>query len=94
MAAVAHRAGGVVLTDERTIVTVEGAGVTAWGTPWHGTYAPCSAGNAPVEAGFLLVQDEHVYLEGVDPAVAFSECFVRTVQPTADRDELATADAD
>ncbi len=88
VAEIADRAGGTVLTDERTIVTIDGSNVTAWGTPWHGTYAACSADHAPVGAGFLLVQDERDYLEVVDPGVAFSECFVRTVQPTADRDEV------
>ncbi|MFN2400326.1 MAG: hypothetical protein ABR543_17065 [Gemmatimonadaceae bacterium] len=88
MAEFAGSAGAEVLTDDRTIVTLDHGTPKAWGTPWHGTCARSSAGSAPIAAMFLLIQDVQDALLPMKPARAFSEVFVRMYQPTADHAEV------
>lgn len=86
----ASSAGAEVLTDDRTIVTLDQGTPhpRAWGTPWHGTCPSSSAASAPLAAMFLLIQDVQDALAPVNSSRAFSEAFVRMYQPTEDRGEV------
>jgi hypothetical protein len=77
-----------VLSDDRTILTLEGDSVRAWGTPWHGSLTRGEPRSALVRGIFLLVQDSTDEVRPLHPATAFGELFVRTVQPTIAPDEV------
>lgn len=81
IAAIAERCGGVVLSDDRTILTVDGGEVRAWGTPWHGTLARTSAASVPLRALYLLAQDVTDAVERVPTSRALKELFVRLIHP-------------
>jgi hypothetical protein len=81
IAAIAEERGGVVLSDDRTILTLEADGVRAWGTPWHGTLARTSAASVPLRGLFLLSQDTTDAVDLVPPDRALKELFVRLIQP-------------
>ena len=80
IAEIAERMGASIPTDDRTILTVDERGVTAWGTPWHGSFRRSSAEGSPVGSISLLVQDTIDRLGPLDPGRAVKEMFVRTVQ--------------
>lgn len=77
----AETAGARILSDDRTIITLEGGVPTAWGTPWHGSFARTSSGCAPVHSISLLVQDQEDRLAVIPAQRAFKETFVRLIQP-------------
>lgn len=81
IAALAEQCGGVVLSDDRTILTVDAHRVRAWGTPWHGTLARVSAASVPLRALYLLVQDAADAIERVPSSRALKELFVRLIHP-------------
>jgi hypothetical protein len=56
MAGLLHRAGHLVLSDDRVAVRPRGRGLVAWGTPWHGSGRYASALGAPLRAVFFLHQ--------------------------------------
>ncbi|MGI9076042.1 MAG: hypothetical protein ACR2G6_01790 [Gemmatimonadaceae bacterium] len=91
MTALAESAGAAVLSDDRTIVTLRNGVVTAWGTPWHGTYSKGSPACAPVKGIFLLVQADSDAIVPFEGARAFQEMLVRLIQPTVDRGEQAAS---
>jgi len=87
MTALAESAGAEVLSDDRTIVTVQHEVVSAWGTPWHGTYSKGSPNCASVRGIFLLVQAEEDAIIPFEGARAFQEMLIRLIQPTVSRAE-------
>ncbi|MDQ3696607.1 MAG: hypothetical protein M3373_01075 [Gemmatimonadota bacterium] len=91
IAELAEGIGARVLSDDRTIITIDGSGPRAWGTPWHGTYTRGSPDSAPLCALFLLVKAPLDDVLPLDRACAFKELLVRLVQPTVDRGELLGA---
>ncbi|HJU88148.1 MAG TPA: hypothetical protein VJ672_02070 [Gemmatimonadaceae bacterium] len=82
IAALAESAGAEVLSDDRTILEIDGDIVRGWGTPWHGSYKRGNPRSAVVRGVFLLVQDTMNEVRPLSQAAAFGELFVRTVQPT------------
>jgi hypothetical protein len=80
IAEIAESGGARVLSDDRTILTLDG-GVRAWGTPWHGTLARTSGDSAPLRGLFLLHQDSVDAVEEVPASRALKELFVRLIQP-------------
>jgi hypothetical protein len=80
IAELAETVGAWIPTDDRTILTVDGGEVTAWGTPWHGSLARTSGASAPVRSISLLVQATEDRLEPIVSSRAIKEMFVRTVQ--------------
>jgi hypothetical protein len=88
MAEIASAFGADVLSDDRTIVTVEHGVATAWGSPWHGSCSKSSPKCAPIAAALLLVQAPRTEVRPIDASRAFSEMFVRVYQPTVDAGEV------
>lgn len=88
MAEIASSCGAEVLSDDRTIVTIERGVATAWGSPWHGSCSKSSPTCAPIAAVFLLVQAPRNEVRQIDVSRAFSEMFVRVYQPTVDAGEV------
>lgn len=88
MAELASACAAEVLSDDRTIVTVEHGVATAWGSPWHGSCSKSSPVGAPIAAIFLLVQASRNEFHRIDTSRAFSEMFVRVYQPTIDVGEV------
>jgi hypothetical protein len=88
MAEIASFCGAEVLSDDRTIVTIEHGVATAWGSPWHGSCSKSSPTCAPVAAILLLVQAPRNEVRRIDASRAFSEMFVRVYQPTVDAGEV------
>jgi hypothetical protein len=88
MAELASEAGAEVLSDDRTIVTIERGVATAWGSPWHGSCSKSSPTCAPIAAVLLLVQAPRSEVRRIDAGRAFSEMFVRVYQPTVDAGEV------
>ena len=88
MAEIASGCGAEVLSDDRTIVTIEHGVATAWGSPWHGSCSKSSPTCAPIAALLLLVQAPRTEVRRIDASRAFSEMFVRVYQPTIDAGEV------
>jgi hypothetical protein len=88
MAEIASACGAEVLSDDRTIVTIERGVATAWGSPWHGSCSKSSPTCAPIAAVFLLVQAPRTEVRRIEASRAFSEMFVRVYQPTVDAGEV------
>lgn len=87
MASIAEQSGFRVLSDDRTVLSVDNDLVFAAGTPWHGNHGSGSPDAAPVEAIFLLEQAEANSVTRMDSGRAFSELMVRSVRPMAQRAE-------
>lgn len=87
-------AGAEVLSDDRTIVTLDAdGGATAHGTPWHGSYRRATNASAPLAGIFVLVQDSEDSVVPVGAVRAVGELFVRLVHPTSSAGEVeATLD--
>lgn len=82
--------GAEVLSDDRTIVTMEPDGsVRAWGTPWHGSLRRATNLDAPVRGLFVIVQSSEDIVVPIDTARALGETFVRLVHPSPDMNEVA-----
>lgn len=81
IAAIAESAGAKVLSDDRSIVTVQGSTPTVWGTPWHGTHRRGSPEAIPLTAMFLLAQAVENRTEPMSPARATGELLVRLIHP-------------
>ncbi len=77
----AESVGAFILSDDRTIITMEGGVPTAWGTPWHGSFARTASGSAPIHSISLLLQDREDRLERIPSQRALKETFVRLIQP-------------
>jgi hypothetical protein len=90
IAELAESLGASIPTDDRTILTTGAKGVTAWGTPWHGSFRRTSPDGAPVGNISLLVHDSVDCLEPIEPARAVMEMFVRTVQARITEREVQT----
>ena len=88
IAEIASASGAEVLSDDRTIVTIEHGVATAWGSPWHGSCSKSSPNCAPIAAVLLLVQAPRTAVRRIDASRAFSEMFVRVYQPTVDAGEV------
>lgn len=88
MAQLASACGAEVMSDDRTIVTVEHGVATAWGSPWHGSCSKSSPVGAPIAAIFLLVQASRNEFHRLNTSRVFSEMFVRVYQPTIDVSEV------
>lgn len=88
---IAGEMGCTVLTDDRTIVTLESGRAVAWGSPWHGTCRESTADFAPIGAMFLLIQDQREFIRDIEHARAFSEVFTRMVQPTPQSAEVVSS---
>lgn len=84
----AETAGARILSDDRTIITLDDGVATAWGTPWHGSFARTSAGSAPIRSISLLVQDRDDRIEAIPVQRAFKETFVRLIQPRINAGEV------
>lgn len=87
MVEIAERNGLRVLSDDRTVLSVDTDAVFAAGTPWHGSYASGCPDSVPVRAIFLLEQAGANGATAVSGDRAFAELMVRTVRPMADRTE-------
>lgn len=81
MAGFAEAAGARLPTDDRTLLTCDGDGVWAWGTPWYGSLQKRSPEGAPVRAIYLLRQASTNAVEWLSPERAVKELFVRAIQP-------------
>ena len=82
--------GAEVLSDDRTIVTMEPDGsVRAWGTPWHGSLRRATNLDAPVRGLFVIVQAAEDSVLPISAARALGETFVRLVHPSPDMGEVA-----
>jgi hypothetical protein len=81
IAGIAEECGGAVLSDDRTILTVEQDEVRAWGTPWHGTLARTSSASVPVRGMYLLEQARSNSVDLVPTERALKELFVRLIHP-------------
>jgi hypothetical protein len=88
IAELASSCGAEVLSDDRTIVTIERGVATAWGSPWHGSCSKSSPACAPIAAVLLLVKAPRNKLRPIDASRGFSEMFVRVYQPTVDVGEM------
>jgi energy-coupling factor transporter ATP-binding protein EcfA2 len=88
MAEQAESTGAEVLSDDRTILTVDDGVVRAWGTPWHGTYRRGSPRSAPVRGVWMLVQAPEDRIAPLHPAQAYKELFVRLIQPSVSAVEV------
>jgi hypothetical protein len=88
LAHIAELAGGVVLSDDRTIITVDDAGATAWGTPWHGSLERTSPRSARIAGLALIVQSQRNHASRIEPMTALKEIFVRLIQPRLDQREV------
>lgn len=77
----AESVGAFILSDDRTIITMEDGVATAWGTPWHGSFARTASGSAPIHSISLLFQDREDRVERIPPQRAVKETFVRLIQP-------------
>ncbi len=91
MAKLAEEAGGVVLSDDRTVLGVVDDKVMAWGTPWHGTHRRGRPDAAEVGGIFLLNQAECDEIEPLATAAAFGELYVRSVLPLSRAEEVEQA---
>lgn len=80
IAEIAEQEGGMVPTDDRTIVTCGPDGIRGWGTPWHGTFRRTSPEGALIDSVSLLFQDDVDRLDPISAGRAIKEMFVRTVQ--------------
>lgn len=86
----AVRVGAEVLSDDRTIVTVDADGrPRAWGTPWHGSFRRATNASAPVAGLFLAVQGDDERVLAITPARALGEAFVRLIHPASETREVA-----
>ena len=83
MATLGESAGGRVLSDDRSIVTVRDSTVTVWGTPWHGTHRGGLPTSDALAGIFLLVQDTEDRVERLSAARATGELLVRLIHPGA-----------
>jgi hypothetical protein len=82
--------GAEVLSDDRTIVTMEPDGsVRAWGTPWHGSLRRATNLDAPVRGLFVIVQSKEDVVVPIGATRALGETFVRLVHPSPDMSEVA-----
>ena len=81
IAAIAESAGARVLSDDRSIVAMQGSTPTVWGTPWHGTHRQGSPEPVPLTAMFLLVQDLEDRTDPISAARATGELLVRLIHP-------------
>ena len=88
IAQIAEHEGGMVPTDDRTIVTSGPDGIYGWGTPWHGTFRRTSAEGARIGSLSLLVQDDVDRLDPISAGRAVKEMFVRTVQSRITEQEV------
>ena len=80
---IAERCGWKVLSDDRTILTIEDGVVRASGTPWHGSHKSGMSESLPVQAIFLLEQADEDRAARLETGRAFSEVLVRTIRPLA-----------
>ncbi len=80
LAELAEELGATIPTDDRTILTINESGITAWGTPWHGSFRRTSPDSAPVGLIALLVHGTDDHIEPMEPRRAVKEMYVRTVQ--------------
>ena len=87
LASIAEQNGFRVLSDDRTVLSVDNDLVFAAGTPWHGSHASGSPDSAPVEGIFLLEQSEANSVTRMGSGRAFSELMVRSLRPMAQRAE-------
>ena len=87
IAQIAEQCGARVLSDDRTVLRLDGSVVKAAGTPWHGSYASGTPDAVPVRGLFLLEQAPVDAVERMSQGRAFSELVVRTVRPTAEAAE-------
>jgi hypothetical protein len=87
ISSIAERCGWKVLSDDRTILTLEDGVVHASGTPWHGSHKCGTADSLPVKGIFLLEQAPEDSAEPMEMSRGFSEVLVRTVRPLADVEE-------
>ena len=87
MVEIAERNGLRVLSDDRTVLSVDNDAIFAAGTPWHGSYASGCPDRVPVRAIFLLEQAAANSATAMGGDRAFAELMVRTVRPMADRTE-------
>ncbi len=87
LAGIAEQNGFRVLSDDRTVLSVDNDLVFAAGTPWHGSHAGGSPDAAPVEAIFLLERAEANSVTRMASGQAFSELMVRSIRPMAQSGE-------
>ncbi|MGQ0713299.1 MAG: hypothetical protein ACT4PJ_06155 [Gemmatimonadaceae bacterium] len=90
ISALAQECGARVLSDDRTILRVAAAGVTAWGTPWHGSHRAGSPTAQPLDGIFLLVQAARDDVRPLAPTEAAGELLVRLIHPGASRQQFET----
>lgn len=88
IAAIAERCGAWITTDDRTLITVDEAGATAWGTPWHGTLPRKSPVGVPLAAIYLLRQAAENEVRPMPGGRAVHELFVRLINPRATAEEV------
>lgn len=84
IASIAEQNGLRVLSDDRTVLSVQDGVVVAAGTPWHGSHASGSPDAVRVLGIFLLEQAAINQATTMPKDRAFSELMVRTVRPMAE----------
>lgn len=68
---VRHVADVNVLTDDRAIITLDGGGLTLWGSPWPGAAQIAGAGSAPLTTVVFIRHGASCSMRRVPPADAF-----------------------
>lgn len=86
-----RRPGTEVLSDDRIVVTAEGRGFRAHGTPWHGSGRYALPASRPLAAVFFLRHAGTSLARRLDRAAAAGELFARCFPPPWDPRGIATA---
>ncbi len=84
--------GDAMLSDDRVIVRQEaGAGLRAWGTPWHGDAHIANNLAAPPAALAFLVHGEQTGLHSLQPSAALKRLLPVATLPWYDQERLSAA---
>lgn len=84
--------GAMVLSDDRTIVTLGADGAaTAWGSPWHGSLRRAHNASAPVRGIFVLSHADADSVSALAAREAVGEIFVRVILPSPDPRDVERA---
>jgi hypothetical protein len=83
---------GSLLSDDRVILRLaeqgQSAGITAWGTPWHGDALIASNHSAPLAAVLFLVQAPENQVVPISPGQAMRRLMPKISCPWYDADRL------
>jgi hypothetical protein len=79
-----HARGTRVLSDDRVVLTRDGKGHQAHGTPWHGEGRFASPTSAPLRALFFIRHGRSTRILRMAPAAAAAALFARSFPPPWD----------